>query len=235
MKKWALFVIIGILCFSSSSYQSSTTTDRGWRRAGYDIGRTRYYPYPSVPNTGILQLKWKLSNPGMALIADLNGDNLYKIILSSNNSILILDKNGNILRTIPQPSNAVFYRSNYVGDINGDGAPEIFVDYSDSNCNTKFDIYSGSGALLKTITCPGAPVSPNCGYWTPFHNIGDNIFIAIDIGYSCIYLGQLKTGAGVWSYSTGSAQWVNYYTTQGAGGWSFSMGDINGNGIMDLA
>jgi len=202
----------------SESYQ-----EKGWRRTNYDLGGTSYYPFASATNSGRLGLLWEVPEMSNAavLTVDLNNDDILDIVASDGSSLNAYDGQGNVLWSVNTSA-----MLQYIGDIDADLQPEIFVSYKDGNNHLKVDVYNADGTLDKTLDRGPSGYDSYMSILT--HDV-DNLIVGYGAGYSLS-----PRGVGILRYSWGGED--AYFATGGGGLWgTFGMGDSDNDGLLEIA
>ena len=197
---------------------------KGWTRKRYDAGATSYYPYASKANSGQLVLSWHAAEfiHDAVLTEDLDGDGILDIIVSGNQTLTTLSGQGNLLWSTKTFSSW----ASYIGDVDDDNEPEIFMGFRDSSNNLKIEIYNADGSLNKIIN---RGRSGNDSSIVALGHFGDYIVVGYSAGFS-----RSPRGVGVLRYSLELED--SYYATGGGGLWgSFALGNRDGDKLPDIA
>lgn len=213
----------GTECASVICPPPPPTDAEGWRRKGYDLGGTSYYPFPSLPNSGQLNLLWQSTdlNNAAVLTADLDDDGVLDIVASDGSSLIAYDGHGNVLWSV-QTSAGLYY----IGDLDGDSQPEVCVTYKDGANHLKVDVYNADGTFDKTLDRGPSGYDSRMVVLTHF---GDYVVVGYAAGYSLS-----PRGVGILRYSSGGEE--AYFATGGGGLWgTFALGDSDNDGLPEIA
>src|SRR5205823_4051495 len=112
----------------------------------------------------------------------------------------------------------------YIGDVDGDGEPELCATYRDGSNHLKVDVYDHDGALRKTLDRGSSGYD---SFSTVLTHTGDYVVIGYDAGYSLV-----PRGVGIMRYSTG--QEISFLGTGGSRWGSFAMGDLDQDGTLQI-
>jgi len=210
-------------CASVTCQPPPPTDAEGWRRKGYDLGGTAYYPFSSVANSGQLGLVWQASdlNNAAVLTADLDNDGVLDIVASDGSSLVAYDGQGNVLWSVQ--TSAMLY---YIGDLDEDSQPEVCVSYKDGANHLKMDVYNADGTFDKTLD---RGPSGYDSYMVVLTHFGDYVVVGYGAGYSLS-----PRGVGILRYSSEGED--AYFATGGGGIWgTFALGDSDNDGLPEIA
>jgi hypothetical protein len=212
-------------------------TQPGWRRYGYDMARTTYYPYPSkycIPNTPFETL-WSSPHEGKSLSAltgDVNGDGKLEVVKVSDDNLKVISGDGTGLWTETIPGVDSYYGTgwlqlNLLDDVTGDGVPEIFVSRKVNDYQSNIYVYDGSKNRIKTLS---RSVGRDGNMWAVavFDVDGDGDK-EIFCGIGSNYVGNPR-GACLFDYNTGTELW--YYAAGNT--ITESIADLNNDGLMEI-
>ena len=139
--------------------------EKGWEHADYDLGHTRYYPFPSETQASLdsFTVLWSIDQPGFRqsiLSGDVNGDGYVEIVASGGGLVRVIDRSGNEL-WVKEVDGSVAA----LDDVTGDGIPEVlFQLHSDSAADARFFIYDGrAGRRIEEIVPSPKPTDEIVG------------------------------------------------------------------------
>lgn len=193
-----------------------------WRRHRYTRGLTSRYPFAASPNLGQPSIAWTddtLRN-ATVLTADLNGDDVLDVVASNGSTIRAFDGQGGTLWSLMATTALT-----YVGDVDGDGAPELCATRRNASNHLLVDVYEANGSFAKTIDRGAAGYDSSM---TVLDHVGDHLVVSYDAGYSLS-----PRGVGLLRYSTAVAE--GFIATGGSRWGTTAIGDVDGDGRLDVA
>lgn len=206
---------------------TETQAQVAWTRPGFDAGNTHVFPVTATPNSGKLFTHLNdssLKNP-IVLTADLDGDGVVDIIACDGTTIKAMKGNGRVLWQ--KSYGTTSHMLNYIGDIDGDKKPEIFLAFRQTVAGKRdlaIEILNHDGSLNKIIRRNTPTTTGGTGMLVIGHQ-GSVIIAGYDMDHS-------PRGVTFIDYKTSK---FSDYLVGGAYWGGYAIGDLNRNGKLDVA
>jgi hypothetical protein len=216
-------------------------TPLGWQRLHGDLAETHYYPYASskpIPDIPFVEI-WSSPYEGKrlhVLTGDVNGDSALELVKVTGDTLSVYAGDGQLLWSRVITGVDSLYGSGWLnlytlGDVTGDGIPEIVVSRKTSDTVTNIYVYDGFGNLLPSVSPSTAIAVTRDGYAyaDAVLPIGPDGQAKILLGITSNYDANPR-GAAIIDNSSGSQLW--YYAAGNS--VNGSIGDADGDGKLDI-
>ncbi len=204
---------------------------QGWPRDGYDLGWTYLYPFgaermiPDYPFGEVFRIN---AIDPLVVTGDVNGNGSPEIVYTSNNTLYVLDCEGNKLWS--KSLNFIDkYRRCTLDDVTGDGIKEIIVG-TRINSTLKLLIYDGAGHLIKEISQTEGVSQDNCILNRAVLDIDNDDDLDV-VAWRLSGYDLWSRGVEVFDYNTGNSNWFYSF---GPGITTMSIADITGNTNQEI-